>query len=39
MGAKYEGGNADESGLELVGGGNERGMVEGALKSDDSWEV
>ena len=39
IGAKYEGGDAEESGLELVGGGDEQSMVEAPLKSNDSWEV
>ena len=38
-GAEYEGGDAEESGLELVGGGDEGSMVGGALKSDDCREV
>jgi len=38
-GAKYEGGDTEESGLELVGGGDEGSMVGGALKSDDRREV
>ena len=35
-GAKYEGGDAKESGLELVGGGDEQSMVGASLKSNDS---
>jgi hypothetical protein len=38
-GAKYEGEDAEESGLELVGGGDKRSMVGAALKSNDSREV
>ena len=38
-GAEYEGGDAEESGLELVSGGDEGSMVGGALKSDDHREV
>ena len=38
-GTEYEGGDAEESGLELVGGGDEGSMVGGALKSNDRWEV
>jgi hypothetical protein len=38
-GTKYKGGDAKESGLKLVGGGDERSMVGGPLKSDDSQEV
>ena len=38
-GAEYEGGNTEESGLELVDGGDEGSMVGGALKSDDRREV
>src|SRR5580658_4569112 len=36
---KYEGGDAEESGLELVSGGDERSMVRAPLKSNDSREV
>ena len=36
---KYEGGDAEESGLELVSGGDEQSMVGGPLKSDDSQKV
>jgi hypothetical protein len=39
VGTKYEGGDAEESGLELVGGGDERSMVGAVLKSNDSREV
>ena len=39
VGAKYECGDVEESGLELVGGGDKGSMVGGALKSDDCWEV
>ena len=38
MGAKYEGGNAEESGLELVSGGIKGSMVGGALKCNDHRE-
>jgi hypothetical protein len=38
-GTEYEGGDAEESGLELVGGGDEGSVVGGALKSDDRREV
>ena len=38
-GAKYEGGDAEESGLKLVGGGDEQSMVGAPLKSNDSQEV
>ena len=38
-GTEYEGGDAEESGLEEVGGGDEGSMVGGALKSDDRREV
>jgi hypothetical protein len=38
-GAKYEGGDAEESGLKLVSGGDEGSMVGGALKRDDCQEV
>ena len=34
-GTEYEGGDAEESGLEEVGGGDEGSMVGGALKCDD----
>ena len=39
MGTEYESGDAEESGLELVGGGDKGSMMGGALKSDDRWEV
>jgi hypothetical protein len=38
-GAEYKGGDAEESGLKLVGGGDEGSMVGGALKSNDRREV
>ena len=38
-GAKYEGGDVEESGLELVSGGDKRSMMGATLKSDDSREV
>jgi hypothetical protein len=38
-GTKYEGGDTEESGLKLVGGGDKRSMVGAALKSNDSQEV
>ena len=38
-GTEYEGGDAEESGLEEVGGGDEGSMVGGALKCDDRREV
>jgi hypothetical protein len=38
-GAEYEGGDAEESGLEEVGGGDEGSMMGGALKCDDRREV
>jgi hypothetical protein len=38
-GTEYEGGDAEESGLELVGGGDEGSMMGGALKCDDRREV
>ena len=38
-GTEYEGGDAEESCLEEVGGGDEGSMVGGALKSDDRREV
>ena len=39
VGAKYEGGDTEESGLELVSGGDKGSMVGGALKSNDRQEV
>jgi hypothetical protein len=38
-GTEYEGGDAKESGLEEVGGGDEGSMMGGALKCDDCREV
>ena len=38
-GTEYEGGDAEESSLEEVGGGDEGSMVGGALKCDDCREV
>ena len=38
-GTEYEGGDAEESCLEEVGGGDEGSMVGGALKSDDRRKV
>ena len=39
MSTKYEGGDVEESGLELVSGGDEGSMVGGTLKCDDRQEV
>jgi hypothetical protein len=38
-GTEYEGGDAEESGLEEVGGGDKGSMIGGALKCDDRREV
>ena len=38
-GTKYESGDAEESGLEEVGGGDKGSMMGGALKCDDRREV